>query len=737
MSKWALVGLAAFVIFTVGLNLGLHGIITLHDVPNGSSRYQMVGAPNGKVADSVGVQVLAHGSQSQSSSDLRVAKTDETKDPKVIKTKSKGSSTRAGEDHHKTSPPPPPKVVRDANEAVGSVVRGAIDNGKKNGHGAENTAGKGELNLKESAPSHHISARSLVDEASQSTGYLSAVQAVVDHVGNENQHITSRDDISSYVAGGGKIPIVMMTCNRAELLKRTLASLFSVKGVTKSNVVVLQDGKNVQVSAVVREHGLKLEQHDPPPQYQTADGATRIATHYKYALSKAFELFPLAPAVIVVEDDLLFSPDFLDYFEQVAPILDVDESSFLVSAWSDNGYKGKVDDPYALRRTEFFPGLGWLLPRRLYLGELEAKWPTAHWDHWLRSDPINRGREIIYPQVPRTFHNGIRGTFMDMGTHNRYFRDIAYNLNRGLSWKADHAPVSISSTSSVSVGAGARARAGLAVSAPVYVEAIAPVYEERVLALVTQCRHIKKAEELVGATGILCIWLDLAPDGQFGSRPPFQPIAEFFGIWHEHQRGVHKGLHEFYFGPGAAQYILLLNLYSVAGPPRRRSRRHGGGQFALSSPHADAGDSTGSKLSARNYGYLKPADVTVLSAGEFSQSLRQRIVEASRSSDMEKLGVTLIAASSTDMSCDDVCATKGRHCKQDLLYLANTCAALRSLFACMKGCHDSIGAEQPAVVDDAAPSGHTKGVCLYSSNIATSTCEAKHKYTRRACVCGV
>ena len=118
MSKWALVGLAAFVIFTVGLNLGLHGIITLHDVPNGSSRYQMVGAPNGKVADSVGVQVLAHGSQSQSSSDLRVAKTDETKGPKVIKTKSKVSSTMAGEDHRKTSPAPPPKVVRDANDVV-------------------------------------------------------------------------------------------------------------------------------------------------------------------------------------------------------------------------------------------------------------------------------------------------------------------------------------------------------------------------------------------------------------------------------------------------------------------------------------------------------------------------------------------------------------------------------------------------------------------------------------------
>ena len=105
-----------------------------------------------------------------------------------------------------------------------------------------------------------------------------------------------------------------------------------------------------------------------------------------------FELYPHAPGIVVVEDDLLFSPDFLEYFEAVGPLLDVDDTAFVVSSWNDNGYKGKVDDPYALLRTEFFPGLGWLLPRKLYKGELESKWPTNHWDHWLRSLEINKGR---------------------------------------------------------------------------------------------------------------------------------------------------------------------------------------------------------------------------------------------------------------------------------------------------------------------------------------------------------
>lgn len=32
----------------------------------------------------------------------------------------------------------------------------------------------------------------------------------------------------------------------------------------------------------------------------------------------------------------------------------------------------------------------------------------------------HRGRDCVYPEVPRTYHNGVKGTFMDTDTHNRY-----------------------------------------------------------------------------------------------------------------------------------------------------------------------------------------------------------------------------------------------------------------------------------------------------------------------------
>ncbi len=41
------------------------------------------------------------------------------------------------------------------------------------------------------------------------------------------------------------------------------------------------------------------------------------------------------------------------------------------------------------------------------------------------------------------------------------------------------------------------------------------------------------------------------------SHPPFYPIATFFGIWHEHRRSAHYGLHSFYW---LDKYILLLNV---------------------------------------------------------------------------------------------------------------------------------------------------------------------------------
>lgn len=54
-----------------------------------------------------------------------------------------------------------------------------------------------------------------------------------------------------------------------------------------------------------------------------------------------------------------------------------------MSAWNDNGFKGLPLNSRELRRTSFFPGLGWMLTRNLW-AELKPKWPKGFWDDWLR-----------------------------------------------------------------------------------------------------------------------------------------------------------------------------------------------------------------------------------------------------------------------------------------------------------------------------------------------------------------
>ncbi|GBP37238.1 Alpha-1,3-mannosyl-glycoprotein 2-beta-N-acetylglucosaminyltransferase [Eumeta japonica] len=125
----------------------------------------------------------------------------------------------------------------------------------------------------------------------------------------------------------------------------------------------------------------------------------------------------------MIADDLDVSPDFFEYFLGTYPLLKKDPSIWCISAWNDNGKKELIDlgSPELLHRTDFFPGLGWMLRREMWL-DLEPKWPEAFFDDWLR-DPQNTGaRACVRPEISRTFSFGkvgvSKGLFFDM--HLKY-----------------------------------------------------------------------------------------------------------------------------------------------------------------------------------------------------------------------------------------------------------------------------------------------------------------------------
>lgn len=139
--------------------------------------------------------------------------------------------------------------------------------------------------------------------------------------------------------------------------------------------------------------------------YINLEAYARISRHYKWALTRAFALDGVHQ-VVVVEDDLEVAADFYMYFEALGPMLHTDPSLFCVSAWNDNGVSTLSLNATQLHRTDFFPGLGWMVTRDVFQNELAPRWPAYFWDDWVRQRAQMRGRHCIRPEVSRTANFG-------------------------------------------------------------------------------------------------------------------------------------------------------------------------------------------------------------------------------------------------------------------------------------------------------------------------------------------
>ena len=131
--------------------------------------------------------------------------------------------------------------------------------------------------------------------------------------------------------------------------------------------------------------------------------------------------------MIIVEDDMRLSPDFVSYFRRTAVLLERDPTLWCVSSWNDNGAASRASDPLRLRRTGYFPGLGWMMRRELWVDELSAAWPKEHWDHWMRLDATSRSRECVVPEVNRNFNIGEVGANMRRDTYAKYLKRMSFN----------------------------------------------------------------------------------------------------------------------------------------------------------------------------------------------------------------------------------------------------------------------------------------------------------------------
>ncbi|GAB2219285.1 hypothetical protein Droror1_Dr00006920 [Drosera rotundifolia] len=193
------------------------------------------------------------------------------------------------------------------------------------------------------------------------------------------------------VTAMGQVPVaavVLMACNRADYLERTIQSILKYHGSVSSKypLFISQDGSNPQVKDKALSYDkITYMQHLDNRKIRTERPGEliayyKIANHYKWALDALFYKHNFSK-VVILEDDMEIAPDFFEYFEAAADLLDKDKSIMAVSSWNDNGQKQFVKDPYVLYRSDFFPGLGWMLSRSTW-DELSPKWPKAYPCWW-------------------------------------------------------------------------------------------------------------------------------------------------------------------------------------------------------------------------------------------------------------------------------------------------------------------------------------------------------------------
>jgi alpha-1,3-mannosyl-glycoprotein beta-1,2-N-acetylglucosaminyltransferase len=241
--------------------------------------------------------------------------------------------------------------------------------------------------------------------------------------------------------------ILLIICaNRPQYLDRTLSHVTKYHPKKSVPILISQDGNHPEVNEVISRYQETFRTasnnlvpfdhiHFSGNNAGYENGYFRLADHFKFALNNAFEKTIIDPTsqesqtikrVIILEEDLQIAPDFFEFFAATYSFLDNPNNNLLaISAWNDNGFKSLVKDNKQIYRSDFFPGLGWMLTKALWENELKKKWPKAYWDDWLREPKQRQGRHILRPEVCRTLHFGTHG--VSNAQYSNYLTSIALN----------------------------------------------------------------------------------------------------------------------------------------------------------------------------------------------------------------------------------------------------------------------------------------------------------------------
>lgn len=186
------------------------------------------------------------------------------------------------------------------------------------------------------------------------------------------------DSNHTSLLNGRNIAVLLFCYNRPHYLHSTLASLATLHGLEQVSLIISQDGDDGPTARVIQQalaanftktsckSSLNWQRQRIAEISPDQAGHAWLTQHYRWGIDTLFEHSDKYTHVVIIEDDMVFSPDFLLYFFKMAPLLDSDPTLWCISSWNDNAFTNNTDwNPKRVFRTTFFPGLGWMMSRSI------------------------------------------------------------------------------------------------------------------------------------------------------------------------------------------------------------------------------------------------------------------------------------------------------------------------------------------------------------------------------------
>lgn len=193
-------------------------------------------------------------------------------------------------------------------------------------------------------------------------------------------------------------PILVIAGKSISSLALTLETLVYQPGIHSAAVFILYTEDQVDVPTLGRVFGFRSvlfnESYNYGPNFKMNFGVKYI-----------HDMLPKKKYVIVIEEGLMLSPDYLFYLSQMAPVLEKDNTVLGISAWNPYGYQSVAGQWSVVYRVEDFPGLGSLMRMDVFLktvyNHMDAVCPNKTYfgcPGVLRKYP---GGNIVIPEVSR------------------------------------------------------------------------------------------------------------------------------------------------------------------------------------------------------------------------------------------------------------------------------------------------------------------------------------------------